>query len=61
MRAGLPQSEHASLATQSGGHAVALGAPFTRLAEELELRETDVETALIRVRSFVERILTAAW
>jgi hypothetical protein len=35
-------------------------APFTRLAEELELREKDVETALIRVRSFVERILTAA-
>jgi hypothetical protein len=35
-------------------------APFTRLAEELELRETDVDTALIRVRSFVERILTAA-
>lgn len=35
-------------------------APFTRLAEELELRETDVDTALIRVRSFVERILAAA-
>jgi hypothetical protein len=35
-------------------------APFTQLAEELELRETDVQTALIRVRSFVERILAAA-
>jgi hypothetical protein len=35
-------------------------APFTQLAEELELRETDIETALIRVRSFVERMLTAA-
>lgn len=35
-------------------------APFSQLAEELELRETDVDTALIRVRSFVERILRAS-
>ncbi|MGH9345664.1 MAG: nucleotidyl transferase AbiEii/AbiGii toxin family protein [Vicinamibacterales bacterium] len=35
-------------------------APFTRLAEELELRATDVETALIRVRRFVDRILGAS-
>lgn len=35
-------------------------APFTQLAGELELRETDVETALIQVRNFVERILRAS-
>jgi hypothetical protein len=35
-------------------------APFTQLAGELELRETDVEAALIRVRNFVERILRAS-
>lgn len=35
-------------------------APFAQLAEELELRETSVEAALIRVRGFVEHILTAA-
>ncbi len=34
-------------------------APFTQLARELELRDTDVETALMRVRSFVGRILSA--
>jgi hypothetical protein len=34
-------------------------APFTQLAGELELCDTDVETALIRVRRFVERILGA--
>lgn len=34
-------------------------APFTQLARELELRDTDVETALIRARSFVGRILSA--
>jgi len=45
------------VAAQSGRHAIALGAPFTQLAEELELRDTDVETALVRVRNFVERIL----
>jgi Nucleotidyl transferase AbiEii toxin, Type IV TA system len=31
--------------------------PFAQLAEELELPETDVETALVRVRGFVARIL----
>ena len=30
--------------------------PFARLAEELELAETDVEVALVRVRDFVARI-----
>ncbi len=35
-------------------------APFTQLAIELELAETDLETALIRVRDFVERILKAS-
>jgi len=34
-------------------------APFTQLARELELPDTDVETALIRVRNFVGRILSA--
>lgn len=34
-------------------------APFSQLARELELRDTDVETALIRVRNFVGRILSA--
>lgn len=34
--------------------------PFAQLAGELELRETDVETALIRVRKFVARILRAS-
>lgn len=34
--------------------------PFAQLAEELELPETDVETALVRVRNFVERILSAS-
>ena len=34
--------------------------PFTQLARELELPETDVETALIRVRNFVARILTVS-
>ena len=33
--------------------------PFTQLARELELRDTNVETALIRVRNFVGRILSA--
>jgi hypothetical protein len=33
--------------------------PFARLAEELELAETDVEVALVRVRDFVARILSA--
>jgi hypothetical protein len=31
--------------------------PFARLAEELELAETDVEAALVRVRDLVARIL----
>jgi len=34
-------------------------APFTQLARELELRDPDVEAALIRVRNFVGRILAA--
>ncbi|MCR4374874.1 MAG: nucleotidyl transferase AbiEii/AbiGii toxin family protein [Acidobacteria bacterium] len=34
--------------------------PFAQLAEELELPETDVETALVRVRNFVDRILGAS-
>lgn len=34
-------------------------APFTQLARELELRDTDVDAALIRVRNFVGRILSA--
>jgi hypothetical protein len=33
--------------------------PFGRLAEELELVETDLEAALFRVRNFVARILSA--
>jgi Nucleotidyl transferase AbiEii toxin, Type IV TA system len=33
--------------------------PFTRLAEELDLPETDLDAALVRVRSFVARILSA--
>lgn len=33
--------------------------PFQRLAGELELRETDIEQALIRVRSFVIRIVNS--
>ena len=33
--------------------------PFARLAEELELAETDLEAALVRVRNFVARILSA--
>jgi hypothetical protein len=33
--------------------------PFSRLAEELELAETDLEAALVRVRDFVARILSA--
>ena len=33
--------------------------PFARLAAELELAETDVEVALVRVRDFVARILSA--
>ena len=33
--------------------------PFARLAEELELVETDLETAILRVRKFVARILSA--
>jgi hypothetical protein len=35
-------------------------APFAQLAGELELPETDIETALIRVRNFVARILSAS-
>jgi hypothetical protein len=34
-------------------------APFAQLARELELPDTDVETALARVRHFVQRILGA--
>jgi hypothetical protein len=34
--------------------------PFAQLSGELELRETDIETALIRVRNFVARILRAS-
>lgn len=34
--------------------------PFAVLAEELELPETDLETALVKVRAFVERILGAS-
>ena len=33
--------------------------PFARLAEELELVETDLESAILRVRKFVARILSA--
>jgi hypothetical protein len=33
--------------------------PFARLAEELELVETDLEGAMLRVRNFVARILSA--
>jgi hypothetical protein len=33
--------------------------PFARLAEELELVETDLEAAILRVRNFVARILSA--
>ena len=33
--------------------------PFSRLAEELELAETDLEAALVRVRKFVARIVSA--
>lgn len=33
--------------------------PFSRLAEELELAETDLEAALVRVRNFVARIVSA--
>lgn len=35
------------------------GQPFARLAEELELAETDLDAALVRVRNFVARILSA--
>jgi nucleotidyltransferase AbiEii toxin of type IV toxin-antitoxin system len=34
--------------------------PFARLAEELELVDTDLEAAILRVRNFVARILSAA-
>jgi hypothetical protein len=34
--------------------------PFARLAEELELVETDLEAAILRVRNFVARILDSA-
>jgi len=34
--------------------------PFAVLAEELELPETDLETALVKVRAFVQRILDAS-
>jgi hypothetical protein len=34
--------------------------PFAQLAGELELPERDVETALVRVRGFVARILNAS-
>jgi len=34
--------------------------PFAQLAGELELRDTDIDTALMRVRNFVERILRAS-
>ena len=34
--------------------------PFAVLAEELELPETDLETALVKVRGFVQRILGAS-
>jgi hypothetical protein len=34
--------------------------PFAQVAEELELPERDVETALVRVRTFVARILSAS-
>ena len=33
--------------------------PFSRLAEELELAETDLDAALVRVRNFVARIVSA--
>jgi hypothetical protein len=33
--------------------------PYARLAEELELADTDVDVALVRVRDFVARILSA--
>jgi hypothetical protein len=33
--------------------------PFSRLAEELELAETDLDAALVRVRNFVARTLSA--
>ena len=33
--------------------------PFARLAEELELVDTDLEAAILRVRNFVARILSA--
>jgi len=36
-----------------------LGAAVCRLAEELELAETDLDAALVRVRNFVARILGA--
>ncbi len=34
--------------------------PFSQLARELQLPETNIEAALIRVRAFVERILAAS-
>ena len=34
--------------------------PFAKLAGELDLLETDIETALIRVRNFVARIIKAS-
>jgi hypothetical protein len=34
--------------------------PFAQLTGELELAETDVETALIRVRRFVTHILSTS-
>jgi hypothetical protein len=34
--------------------------PFAQLAVELELAETDVEMALVRVRDFVARILSSS-
>jgi hypothetical protein len=34
--------------------------PFTQLAGELELPETDIEPALVRVRDFVAQILAAS-
>ena len=33
--------------------------PFARLVEELDLVETDLEAAILRVRNFVARILSA--
>jgi hypothetical protein len=59
LRAGLPQAEHPRLTARSSTVPAHWAQPFARLAEELELVETDLEAAILRVRNFVSRILSA--